>query len=127
VNTVLHLPWHTHQGRETPKSLLIQVGLLGDFDLGGIRQQHPHRNLQTPSRRIDDGDRAISPLWSAHDLNGRTVKWVKTVEHLDVRSFCAQGTVGVGGFVPMFTPPFPRDSRQITVARSALVISSSYA
>jgi hypothetical protein len=30
------------------------------------------------------------------------MEWVKRIEHLNVRGFCAQGIVGVGAIIPMF-------------------------
>jgi|GEM_PF-5123587 len=113
VNAALHLP--RHQRRETQKSFLVHVSLLGDFYLGGIRQQHPHRNFQTPPCWIDDRDRAIFPFRSPQNPKGTTVKRVKAVEDLDVRGFCAQGTVGAGAFIPMSIVSWrPAASRPIT-------------
>ena len=70
--------------------------LFADHCPGSFRRQHTYRNLEPPSGLVNDRDRAISPLWSAHDLKSRTIEWVKTVEDVDVRGFCTQGTVGVG-------------------------------
>ena len=50
-----------------------------------------------------DSDRPISPLRSAKDLKGSTMERVEWVENLDVRTFCAQGTVGVVAIIPTFT------------------------
>jgi len=117
VNAALHLP--RHQRRETQKSFLVHVSLLGDFYLGGIRQQHPHRNFQTPPCWIDDRDRAIFPFRSPQNPKGTTVKRVKAVEDLDVRGFCAQGTVGAGASIRISISSFPRAaSRSITPAGS---------
>src|SRR6516165_120709 len=107
VNATLNLLWQRHQSRETQKSFLTQVRLLGDFYRGGIRQQHPHRNFQTPPCWIDDTDRAIFPLRSPQNLKGRTVKGVKAVEDLDARGFRAQGTVGVGASIRISISSFP--------------------
>jgi hypothetical protein len=76
---------------------------LRDLHLGGIRRQHPQRNLPAPPRRIDDRDRTVSTLRSADDRQVAVVKWVEWVEDPDVRGFCAQGTVRVGGIIRMFT------------------------
>ena len=70
--------------------------LLSNLHLGGIRQNHPHRNLQTPARGIDDRDRAVSLLRSADNLKSGTVEWMELIEDLDLRVYCAQGTLGVG-------------------------------
>jgi len=52
---------------------------------------------------------------------------MKTVEDLNVRGFCAQGTVGVGARIPTFTVPFPQaEYRQTTVGGSLLGILSFY-
>ena len=69
---------------------------LRGLDLRAIRRQHPDRNLQSPSRWVNDTDRTISPLRSAEDLKGHAMEWVKGVEDLDIRIFRAQGIVGVG-------------------------------
>ena len=71
-----------------------------DLDLGAIRRQHPHRNFQSPSRWVDDRDRAVSPLRSADDLKGEAMERMERVEDPDMRGFCAQGIVGVGGTIP---------------------------
>ena len=93
------------------------MNLFADHCPGGFRRQHPHRNLQPPPGLVNDGDCTISPLRPAHDLKGRTTEWVKTVEDVDVRGFCTQGTVGVGVFIPMSTVSSPlADSPAITPA-----------
>ena len=79
--------------------MLTQVRLLRDLDLGALRQQHPNGNLQSPPRWIHDTDRPISPLWSAKDLEGSTMKRVEGVEDLNSRTICAQGIVGVGAII----------------------------
>ena len=58
---------------------------LRDLDLGAIRQQHPDGNLQSPPGWVHDTDRPISPLRSAKDLQGSTMKRVKGVEDLNIR------------------------------------------
>ena len=103
------------------------MSLFADHCPGSFRRQHPYRNLEPPPGLINDGDRAISTLWSAHDLKSRTIEWVKTVEDVDVRGFCTQGTVGVGVFIPIFTVSFPRaGSHQIIVDGFVPTILSSY-
>ena len=79
---------------------------LRGLDLRAIRRQHPDRNLQSPSRWVNDTDRTISPLRSAEDLKGHAMEWVKGVEDLDIRIFRAQGIVGVGVFIHMFIASF---------------------
>jgi len=83
--------------------LLTQVRSLRDRDLGTLRQQHPDRNLQSSPGWIDDTDRPISPLRSAKDPQGNTMKWVKGVEDLNICIIGAQGIVGVGAITPMCT------------------------
>src|SRR5260370_13635123 len=78
-----------------------------DLHLGRIRQQHPQRNLQTPPRWIADRDRAVSLLRSADNPKGGTMERVELIEDLDVRGFCAQGTVGAGGCIRIYTAWFP--------------------
>ena len=76
------------------------MSLFADHCPGSFRRQHPYRNFEPPPSLVNDGDRAISSLWSAHDLKSRTIEWVKTVKDVDVRGFCTQGTVGVGVLIP---------------------------
>ncbi len=74
---------------------------LRDFDLSAIWRQHPDRNLQTLSRWVNDTHGSISPLRSAEHLKGSAMERMKGVEDLDIRSFCAQGIVGVGVTIRM--------------------------
>ena len=84
---------------------------LGDPYLGAIRQQHPDRNLQPLSRRVNDRNHPISPLRPAEDLQGDTMERMKRVEDLHLRSFRTQGIVGVGALIPMFIASLrPADS-----------------
>src|SRR5262249_40210327 len=62
---------------ETEKRFVIQTRLLHDLYVGGIRQQHPHRNLQTPSGRIQDSDCAVSSLGFADDLKAKAAEWME--------------------------------------------------
>ena len=73
--------------------------LLRDLDLGALRGQHPDGNLQSPPGWIHDTDRPITPLRSAKDLEGSTMKRVEGVEDLNGRISCAQGIVGVGAII----------------------------
>jgi hypothetical protein len=82
--------------------LLTEVRSLRDRDLGTLWQQHPDRNLQSPPGWIHDTDRPISPLRSAKDPQGNTMKRVKGVEDLNIRIIGAQGIVGVGATILMF-------------------------
>ena len=75
---------------------------LHDLHLGGIRRQHPQRNLQAPPRWIDDRDRTDSALRSADDRQAAVVKWVEWVEDPDVRGFCAQGIVSADAIIRTF-------------------------
>ena len=83
--------------------MLTQVRSLRDRDLGTLRQQHPDRNLQSSPGWIDDTDRPISPLRSAKDPQGNTMKRVKGVEDLNICIIGAQGIVGVGAIIPTCT------------------------
>ena len=72
---------------------------LRDLDFGAIWRQHPDRNLQSPSRWVNDSDSPISPLRSAEDLKGSAMERMKGVEDLYIRIFRAQGIVGVVAFI----------------------------
>ena len=74
-----------------------------DLHLAGSRRQHPHRNLQSPSRWVDDTDCAVSQFWSTDDAKTQAMKRVERVEDSDVRGVCAQGIVGAGGIIPTST------------------------
>ena len=74
--------------------------LLRDLDLGALWQQHPDGNLQSPPGWVHDTDRPISPLRSAKDLEGSTMKRVEGVEDLNSRIICAQGIVRVDATTP---------------------------
>ena len=67
-----------------------------DVDRGAIPRQHPDRDFQSPPDCVHDTDRSISPLRSAEDLQGSTMKRVKGVENLNLRIIRAQGIVGMG-------------------------------
>src|SRR5258708_1408755 len=82
------------------------MNLFPDHCPGGFRRHHPHRKLQPPPRLVTDRNRPISPLRPAHELKGRTTEWVKTVEDVDVRGFCTQGTAGVGVIIRTYTTLF---------------------
>ena len=73
--------------------------MIGDPYLSALSRQHPGRNLQAPPGRINDAYRPIVPLGPADDLQGSTVKRVKKVEDLNIRSIRAQGIVGVGAII----------------------------
>ena len=76
--------------------MLTEVRSLRDRHLGTLRQQHPDGNLQSPPGWIHDTDRPISPLRSAKDPQGNTMKRVKGVENLNICLIGTQGIVGVG-------------------------------
>ena len=82
--------------------MLSEVRLLRDRDLGTLRQQHPDRNLQSPPGWIHDTNRPISPLRSAKDPQGNTMKRVKRIEDLNICNIRAQGIVGVGAIIHIF-------------------------
>src|SRR5712691_2424998 len=79
------------------------MGLLYDLYVGGIRQQHPRRNLQTPSGSIHDSDRAISSLGFADDLNAKAAERMEWIENTNLLGFCAQGIVRVVASILTFT------------------------
>jgi hypothetical protein len=89
VHAVLEVQQGGEQFGETHKGLLIQKGLLHDVYVGGIRQQHPRRNLQTPSRRIHDSDDAVSSPGFADDLKAKTAQWMERIENTNVLGFYA--------------------------------------
>ena len=68
-----------------------------DPDPSALRQQHPDGNLQSPPGCVHDTDRPISPLRSAKDPEGSTMKRVEGVE--DLNTIRAQGIVGVGAII----------------------------
>jgi hypothetical protein len=72
---------------------------LRDRGLGTLRQQHPDRNLQSPPGWIHNTDRPISPLRSAKDSQGNTMKRMKGVVDLNVCIIDTQGIVGVGAII----------------------------
>ena len=69
-----------------------------NLDPGALRQEHPYWNLQSPPCGVDDGNRAISPLWPAEDLKGDSMERVERVEDLDMFVVHAQGIVSADGF-----------------------------
>src|SRR2546425_4568063 len=107
VHDVLEVQQRGQQCCETQKGFLIQMGLLHDLYVGGIRQQHPHRNLQTPSGSIHDSDCAVSSLGFADDLKAKAAEWMKRIDNTNLLGFCAQGIVGVGCFIPICIASFP--------------------
>jgi hypothetical protein len=72
-----------------------------DLYFAGIRRQHPHRNLQSPTGGVDATDRAVSPCWSTDDAKAHAMKRVERVEDLDVRGVDARGIVGAGSVIPI--------------------------
>ena len=76
---------------------------LRDLDLGALWQQHPDGNLQAPPSWVHDTDRPISPLRSAKDPQGNTMKRVKGVEDLNICIIGAQGIEDVGATIRMCT------------------------
>jgi len=74
-----------------------------DVDLGAIPRQHPDRDFQPPPACVNDADGPISPLRSAEDLQGSTMKRVKGVENLNLRIIRTQGIVGVGAITRIST------------------------
>src|SRR5439155_3010353 len=95
VHAVLEVQLCGKQCCETQKGFLIQMGLIHDLYVGGIRQQHPSRNLQPPSGSIHDSDRAVSSLGFADDLKAKAAEWVERIEDTNELGFCAQGIVVV--------------------------------
>src|SRR5580658_8234231 len=79
---------------------------LADLYPAAIGRQHPYGNLQPLPGLVDDRHRAISPLRLAKDLNGGPIERVKRIEDLDLSVFRAQGIVGVGVYILIFTASF---------------------
>jgi hypothetical protein len=63
---------------------------LDDLHVGGIGQQHPHGNFQTPVGGVDDTDRAVALLWFADEPKGQAMKWVERVANANVCAVDAQ-------------------------------------
>ena len=117
VDAALRAQLCGEQGRETQKCALTQMGVLHDLHVGGIRRQHPQRDLQSSLRRVDHTDRAVSQFWSTDDAKTQAMKRVEWVEDSDVRGVCAQGIEGVGAIIPTSTAWCRRaDCRPITRA-----------
>src|SRR6266566_7193536 len=109
VHAVLEVQLCGEQCCETQKGFLTHMGLLHDLYVGGIRQQHPRRNLQPLSGSIHDSDRAVSSPGFADDLKDKAAEWVEWIEDTNLLGFCAQGILGVGGSIPIFTVLFPAE------------------
>jgi hypothetical protein len=101
VTGVLNVQWGQYC-REMQKSERTQMWLLGDFYFSAVGQHHPHRDLQSSSRGVDDRDRSVFPLRSADELESCATERVECIEDLDMRGFCAQGTLSVGAIIPTF-------------------------
>jgi hypothetical protein len=83
-----------------------QKPLLVDLDIGGVRQKHPYRNLQSLAYCVDDRDCTVSPFGSTEDSQTISAKGMKRIENPDVRGLCTQGIVCGSGIIPMFTTSF---------------------
>ena len=77
--------------------------LLRDLDFRAIWRQHPDWNFQPPTDRVDDGDRAISPLRPAQDFKSSGLEWMERIEDLDVRALRTRGILGGGVLIPICT------------------------
>jgi hypothetical protein len=127
VHAVLEVQQCGEQSCETQKGLLIQKGLLHDLYVSRIRQQHPRRNLQTPSGSIHDSDRAVSSPGFADDLKAETAEWMERIENTNLLGFCTQGIVGVVASIPISTVSFrAEDCRRTTASGFLPNILSSY-
>ena len=101
VNMIFRVGVRGDQSSKRQKRFLTQMRLVGDLYFSALSRQHPRRNLQTLSGRVNDADRSIAPLGPADDLQGSPVKWVKAIEDLNIRIIGAPGIVGVGVFIPI--------------------------
>ena len=125
VHAVLEVQLCGKQCCETQKGFLIQMGLIHDLYVGGIRQQHPSRNLQPPSGSIHDSDRAVSSLGFADDLKAKAAEWVERIEDTNELGFCAQGIVGVVASIPIFTALCPAAAYHRTTPAGSLLDPTS--
>ena len=91
-----------------------------DVDLSAIPRQHPDRDFQAPPACVNDADGPISPLRSAEDLQGSTMKRVKGVENLNLRIIRAQGIVGVGACTRTYIAWFRPAASPQTIAAGSL-------
>ena len=107
VDAALRVEWRGEKGRQTQQRVPIQMRARRDLRLAGSRRQHPHGNLQSPSRWVDDTDCAVSEFWSTDDAKTHAMKRVERVEDADVRGVCAQGIVGAGGSISICTVSSP--------------------
>jgi len=90
-----------------------------------MRREHPHRNLQSSPRCVDDGNRSVSPLGPADNLKGYSMQRVERVEDLDIFVLRTQGIVSADGFIPICIVWFrPAVSPPITSAGSTPAIAS---
>ena len=80
--------WSDQRG-ETQKGFLTQMRSLYDLYVGGIRQQHPRRDLQTLSGSIHNSDRAVSSFGFADDLKAIAAEWMERIENTNPLGFCA--------------------------------------
>jgi hypothetical protein len=92
---------------ERQERLSTDMRLFSDLGRGGFARQHPNRNFQTLRGCVNDADRAIAPLGLTKDLQDSTAKRVKGIEYLNIRIIRAQGIVGVGAIIRMYTALFP--------------------
>src|SRR2546426_7589557 len=96
---------------------------LDDLYISRIRRQHPNGNLQTPSGGIQDGDRAVSSLGFADDLNAKAAERMEWIENTNLLGFCAQGMVSVVANIPIFTascPAAPVETGQASICAKAI-------
>jgi hypothetical protein len=61
------------QGCKAQKGVLAQMRFVYDLDISAVRRQHPNRDLQPPSARLDYSDCTITGLRSADDPKGAAV------------------------------------------------------
>src|SRR2546427_2468666 len=88
---------------------------LRDFDLSAIWRQHPDRNLETPSRWVNDTHGPISPLRFAKDLQSNATERMKGVEDLNICIIRTQGIVGVGAAIRTSTASCPAAAYRLTI------------
>src|SRR5437016_5595116 len=86
VHALLEVQLCSEQCCETQKGFLTQIrGLLHDLDSGGIRQQHPRRNLQPLSGSIHDSDCDVSSPGFADDLNAKAAERMEWTDNTNFR------------------------------------------
>jgi hypothetical protein len=68
--------------------------LVMQFEISGLREEHPYWNLQSLTCAVDDRGRTVSPFRYSGYTKAVTVQRMKRIENTNVRGVCTQGIVG---------------------------------